>query len=61
VKAAYRLVGGAPYYLGLRYGRQPRPTEPYKQAQFDAMRWLDGPMILSGLIGAVLWIVAALQ
>ncbi len=53
------LVLGVAFYLGLRYGRP--PTDPLSKGQDDIMRWTAKPLIAIGLVGVVLWGVAALR
>ena len=53
------LLLGIPFYLFTRYGR--RPPDAYAQGQNDVRRLTAIPLIVIGLVGAVIWIVAALR
>ena len=53
------LLLGVPFYLFTHYGR--RPPDAYAQGQNDVRRLTAIPLIAIGLVGAVLWIVAAMR
>ena len=55
------LVVGVANYLSTRYGRRPRPGETFTQANYEVDRQWAKPLIAIGLIGAIIWIVAALR
>ena len=55
------LVVGVAYYVSTRYGRRPRPNEPFTQANYAVDKWFAKPLIAVGLVGAVIWIVAAVR
>ncbi len=53
------LLLGSAFYLQVRFGR--RPSDAYSRGQDDIWRLTAEPLIVIGLVGAVLWIVAALR
>lgn len=53
------LLLGPAFYLQIRFGR--RPSSAYWQGKADIWRLTAKPLIAIGLVGAVLWIVAALR
>jgi hypothetical protein len=53
------LLLGVAFYLDQRFGRRPRYG--YFKGEDDVRRLTAKPLIAVGLIGAVLWIVAALR
>jgi hypothetical protein len=55
------LVVGVASYLSTRYGRRPRPGETFTRANYAVQRQWAKPLTAIGLVGAVIWIVAALR
>lgn len=57
--AVVGLSLGVAFFLQTRFGR--RPSNAYERGQDDIWRLTAIPLIVIGLVGAVLWIIAALR
>jgi hypothetical protein len=57
--AVVGLLLGPAFYLQIRFGR--RASNAYWQGREDIWRLTAKPLIVIGLVGGVLWIVAVLR
>ena len=57
--AVVGLLLGVAFYLQIRFGRS--ATSAYWKGREDIWRLTAKPLIVIGLVGAVIWIVAAVR